>query len=376
MKKYLTLFTIIIILCGTAQAQDFDAGYEGYVLTHVKKEMSPSWNIEALKAQAVLARTFELKAGHGNKTAAADFSSNDAPTRAVTETAGLVLKYNGQIASVFYHADSGGCTTGNNEVWGGTKIPYLITRPDKFQVKTAHSFWQKSMSRAQLEDALSSRQINVGQLLSFENIQRDESGRIMSLEIVGTDGRIKLNGNKFRTAAGLKSTMVNFGESAPQKSVVRTTTKTPLRHINYIGRKRVIDRSTMPENKHEKLDWFADNRLFTVDEYMKMLAKPEKIDEYIELGMKRLDTAQNVKTGNTQQPQKTAVQTETHAMPAETNIVNQSAYTIGETITFTGRGWGHGVGLPQWQAKIMADNGWTYQQILEYYFPGLILEHY
>ena len=39
-------------------------------------------------------------------------------------------------------------------------------------------------------------------------------------------------------------------------------------------------------------------------------------------------------------------------------------------IQVTGKGWGHGVGLSQWGAKALAEQGWSYQRILEHYFPG------
>jgi stage II sporulation protein D len=42
-------------------------------------------------------------------------------------------------------------------------------------------------------------------------------------------------------------------------------------------------------------------------------------------------------------------------------------------VVFTGSGWGHGVGLSQWGAKKMAEQGYTYDQILEFYFPGTIM---
>ncbi|HNQ35898.1 MAG TPA: hypothetical protein PKN80_07540, partial [bacterium] len=42
-------------------------------------------------------------------------------------------------------------------------------------------------------------------------------------------------------------------------------------------------------------------------------------------------------------------------------------------VVFTGRGWGHGVGLSQWGSKRMAESGFTYQQILQFYFPGTTL---
>lgn len=46
----------------------------------------------------------------------------------------------------------------------------------------------------------------------------------------------------------------------------------------------------------------------------------------------------------------------------------------GSSVTISGRGSGHGVGLPQWTAKALAEAGWSYRQILDYYFPGTTLE--
>ena len=370
MKKIVfAAFAITLALCTVCFAEEsFDEGFEGYILTHVKKEMSPGWNIEALKAQAVLARTFELNAGRGNCTASADFSLDDGPVRAVKETAGLVLKYDGQPAAVFYHADSGGITTGNSDVWGGKALPYLTAKPDKFPQGTDSS-WTKTISREELEKCLNNAGFSIGTPLAFSNVKRDASGRIASLEIRGSSGKASLNGNKFRTLTGLKSTLVNFGGGAPVVSAPRKTAYVPA-----FGRKRVIDRSTMPEDKRAQLNWFADNRLFSVEEFMRMLAKPEKIDEYIELGMRRLDTANNVVAQSVSGGSGTAEKTE--KAPDIQPAAQFGEYGIGETVTFSGKGWGHGVGLPQRQAKAMAENGWDCRQILEYYFPGLILEHY
>jgi len=382
MKKFVAAILLLLLCANIVWAEDFDTAFEGYVLTHVKKEMSPNWHIEALKAQAVLARTFELKAGHGNMTAVADFSQNSAPVRAVKETAGLVLKYNGELASVFYHADSGGICSTSENVWGGKNLPYLVCKKDVFTTKSPNILWKKEYSKAEFEALLLKNGITVGTLLSFSNIMRDESGRIKSLDIVGTAGSINIKGSKLRSLAGLKSTLVNFGNEPPAYSLATVSDGTAESNLQaeLFGtperKSRKIDRSKMPQDKQDRLLWFADNDVISVEELMNMLAKPENIDEQLSYCMKKLDAAatdiqENKDVAEDFLPKQPASQEHVAAV-----AVYPSEYRIEDTIQFTGRGWGHGVGLPQWEAKSMAENGWSYTQILEYYFPGLTLEHY
>jgi len=57
--------------------------------------------------------------------------------------------------------------------------------------------------------------------------------------------------------------------------------------------------------------------------------------------------------------------------------MNNSSPSVSATeYTFTGGGWGHGVGMSQWGAKGMADNGFTYKEILTHYFTGVQVEKY
>lgn len=381
MRKFGLAILLLLLCTNILWAEDFDTAFEGYVLTHVKKEMSPNWPLEALKAQAVLARTYEIKAGHGNMTAVADFSENSAPVRAVKETAGLVLKYQGNIASVFYHADSGGiCSTAEN-VWGGKNLPYLVCKKDVFATQSPNQLWQKEITAADFESMLLSNGIAVGSPVAFSNIVRDESGRVKSLDVVGTLGSINISGGKLRTVAGLKSTLVNFGTQAPETGItavapsVGKARQAALYGSSSVRPKRKIDRNTMPQDKQDRLLWFADNGIITLEQLMTMLAKPENIDLQIAFCMKRLDTvAPSLKD------LPTAAETVPAEQPAIVDTVATSdlpsEYKIEGSIQLTGRGWGHGVGLPQWEAKSMAENGWSYTQILEYYFPGLTLEHY
>ena len=92
-----------------------------------------------------------------------------------------------------------------------------------------------------------------------------------------------------------------------------------------------------------------------------MLAKPEKINSYIEIGMARME-------GKSLQRPYSSTET---ASSAQTQINITPAG--GENITFYGMGWGHGVGMSQYGAKTLAENGWDFTGILEHYFPGTTL---
>lgn len=111
---------------------------EDYLRHTISKEMSPNWHIEALKAQAVLARTYVLKKKYSSKNCFYDignttidqvygtFSEDSLEViQAVSGTSGEVLKYNGEIADALYHSCCGGKTLSSKGVFGFEK-PYLV----------------------------------------------------------------------------------------------------------------------------------------------------------------------------------------------------------------------------------------------------------
>ncbi|MGD8188855.1 SpoIID/LytB domain-containing protein [Brevibacillus ginsengisoli] len=115
---------------------------EQYLYGVVGSEMSTGWPLEALKAQAVLARTRAV--GQGNKYGVANLSdtvyeqayygySKEAADirKAVDETAGEVIHYKGKVAESLFYSNAGGMTADGTEVWG-TKVPYLavVDTPD------------------------------------------------------------------------------------------------------------------------------------------------------------------------------------------------------------------------------------------------------
>ena len=116
-------------------------GLEDYVKGVVPNEMSASWPLEALKAQAVCARTYV--AANQNKYRQYGFDmtndtycqvyrglngANETTDRAVDETAGLFVRYEGKLCSVAYFAADGGATEDSENVWSDTVIPYLEER--------------------------------------------------------------------------------------------------------------------------------------------------------------------------------------------------------------------------------------------------------
>lgn len=114
-----------------------DVGIEDYVKGVTPSEMPSSWNIEALKAQAIAVRSYAIANLGKHASKGFDLLDNTqdqvyngvlaetcAATKAVEETEGLVLTFNNKIISTMYSASAGGYTKSAYEVWG-SDVPYL-----------------------------------------------------------------------------------------------------------------------------------------------------------------------------------------------------------------------------------------------------------
>lgn len=131
---------------------------ETYLYGVVPSEMPNSWPIEALKAQAVTARTFALRSQNANRANFADLCDTQMSQvyrgfnpalansiQAVDQTAGLVLTHGGALAATFYSSSNGGITEASSNVWlGGGSIPYSTVMQDPFDARNTlnqHAFW-------------------------------------------------------------------------------------------------------------------------------------------------------------------------------------------------------------------------------------------
>ena len=174
---------------------------ENYIRGVVPNESPASWPIEALKAQAVAARSYALGTGTGNPvfdqydTVASQvyggYSSEQTRTNlAVARTRGEVLRYQGKVIVAYFHSTSGGHTENNENIFAGdTPLPYIRGVPDPWDKTSPYHRWRLSYSARRLGDAL-----GVGRLRSVNVTKRGVSGRIVWATFRGRNGRNRLHG--------------------------------------------------------------------------------------------------------------------------------------------------------------------------------------
>ena len=186
---------------------------EEYLYSVLGSEVYTNWPMEALKAQAVSARSYALH--KRQKTSNGLYDLGDTTTwqvykgveaeasttqKAVQETAGQVLTHKGRIILAVFHASSGGHTENVEDVWSNP-LPYLRGVPD-FDQGTRHYRWEKIFSRSQLSKRIS----GVGNVVSFAPERLTPRGRIVTIKVLGDRGSRSLSGNDMRKALSLKST--------------------------------------------------------------------------------------------------------------------------------------------------------------------------
>lgn len=303
---------------------------EQYLYGVVSKEVIPLWPDEAIKAQAVAARSFalyhldkdqypnfDIKAtdmGQVYGGAAAEHANTN---KLVDATEGMAATYKGDLIQAFFHSSSGGYTESAYNVWG-KDIPYLQAVPDEDKDSPQYT-WTKSFTKVQLNRLLSQNGYNVGDLEGIRlsaraaapmkwTPDRGTSGRVKRMTFIGKRGSVTIPGNKVRSMLGLSSTLfeIQIGPERPDKLEVPITN----RYGYQIGEKTIPIRE-----KDQGGTAVGDLRLFS-------------------------------------------------DVP-------------GEKVTFTGGGWGHGVGLSQWGARGMALSREArgkkdyYKTILAHYYPGI-----
>ncbi|MGD7023384.1 SpoIID/LytB domain-containing protein [Rossellomorea vietnamensis] len=129
--------------------------FEDYLKGVVPGEMPASWNVEALKAQAVAARTYAI--GRVSNTNFDDTISNQVydgykwypnSTKAVEGTAGQVLRSGGRLISAVYSSSNGGHTESNSNYWGSSKASYLPSKADPYDPKIG---WNLAINQVQVD---------------------------------------------------------------------------------------------------------------------------------------------------------------------------------------------------------------------------------
>ena len=298
---------------------------EQYLYGVVPAEIEPDSPLEAIKAQAVAARTYTYKNLKKNENWGFDLANTvedqvyrgydgerASTNRAVDETKGKKMLYNGSLANVFYFASSGGMTADIREVWG-SEIPYLLSVPDPYESETSPNYiWEKTLTAEEIKSILFVSGVEIGDIISVSAEEYSPSGRVTTLRITGTKGAITYYNKDTRFIFNLNSQKYTIQSAG---NVVVKAADGTLRTLALDGRTYVSSSST--------------GVLSSGKNFFAVIGSGDKVHK-----------------------------------------VSMSS----DTYVFNGRGWGHGVGMSQEGAKGFARQGYNYEQILKHYFTGITVE--
>lgn len=192
-------------------------GLEGYLQGVVASEMPYSWPPDALRAQAVAARSyalanlvkgkpFDLYADVRSQVYLGVAGEKPSTTEAVKSTAGEVVLYAGKLASTLYFSTSGGKTASAADVFG-VAIPYLVSRPDPWDKLSPYHRWGPVVLGARTVQAKLGVSTRVLDVIGTTT----PSGRLRTLAIETTTGSEPVPASLVRTALGLRSTWLTIG---------------------------------------------------------------------------------------------------------------------------------------------------------------------
>ena len=200
------------------------APLEEYLRGVVGEEMSPSYPLEALKAQAVAARSFALKNRKKHDREGFDLCTKthcqiyegvedfEIVNTAIDSTRGEVLTFKDKIADTNFHADSGGMTEAVADVWG-TNLAYLVPVKEIIQLTAPWTmkFSVKDFSSRFGDNFGDVKSIKLSTLtLGKSSSDRTSSGRVKTAQLVGTKRTLTVTGADLRRKFSLPSTLFDM----------------------------------------------------------------------------------------------------------------------------------------------------------------------
>jgi stage II sporulation protein D len=192
-------------------------GLEQYLAGVVPAEMPATWAAEALKAQAVAARSYAL----ATRNVAAPYdaypdtrsqmylgiSAETAATNAaVASTRRQVLLYQGKVATTYFYSSSGGRTESSLD-WTGTPLPYLVSVPDPYDTISPYHNWGPVPVTAQAI----AKALKLSAPISDATTTANQAGRVARLNLVAGPSTVAVAGAALRAAVGLRSTWFTLG---------------------------------------------------------------------------------------------------------------------------------------------------------------------
>ena len=339
---------------------------EDYIKGVIPYEMSNSWPLEALKAQAVCARSYaSVNIGQGKHKSyhidvcdtaccqvyngigsnSSSYQANDRTDEAVEDTAGVYAYYNGSVISAFYSSSHGGASEDVYHVWGSSRetYPYLCGVIDPYEQDTnginSYSDWTRSYSSGQMLSRLRDYGYCVDTKLKSIQLTYSDLGNVIRAKLNYTNGESNtLSVSKIKSVFGLSSI-----------------------HFTLNGANADSTESKVEEvavNKNKVLD--LEEELYVISG-SGTVSKADK-DALYTIGDE--GTVSKLEL--------------TDAQPDEDTSGDDAGSLAGKTVTvdssgtyqFRGAGNGHQLGMSQFGAYAMAERGFDYDEIVEFYYPG------
>lgn len=203
---------------------------DSYVRGVVAGEMPSTWPMEALRVQAVAARTYALATRKTDgvfdqypdtrsqvyRGVTGESVRSDA---AVRDTAGRIVTYAGQPAVTYYFSTSGGHTENVEYSFvGSLSKPWLVGVDDPYDTQSPYHRWQVALSAATLDRALGAP----GRFTRLKVLQRGVSPRVVRARVIGTAGSRTVSGPQVRAALGLRDTWFTHYRIASSASRARS----------------------------------------------------------------------------------------------------------------------------------------------------------
>lgn len=316
---------------------------ESYVKGVIPFEMSSNWPEAALEAQAICARTYANKVRHSsygfdicNTTDCQVYYGRGSGTRypsaisdrAVDNTAGELLCYEGiPVGTAVYHAHDGGATEDAENVWG-SEIPYLCGKIDPYESQTSIPSYRYSVTYTpeELTYILGQKDQNIGTVKNVYVSEFTKTGNVKRVTFEGTKGTKTFSGETCKTI---------FYSSTYNKSV--RSMRFTINGAGAVGESIYINDATTQLKTLEGVSVISGSGSRSTlgnDNYQVLTSA----------GVKTLDAGTALKTNP------------------------------GGNFVIEGTGNGHNVGMSQYGAKAMAELGYTYRDILEFYYTDITIE--
>ncbi len=312
-------------------------GLSDYVKGVIPYEMSPTWPVEALKAQALCAKSYTVNnlGKHGSKgfdlcnttdcqVYRGTSKASHVTDGAVDAVAGRFVMYNGKICQTYYHASSGGYTEDVSNIWG-KDIPYLKAVEDKYLEDTRP--FTETLTLDDITWILQEKGFITQQVTDMYVSKYSPVGNVLALTVKLSDGSTKtFTGDRARTALNSQTLGITIGSH----------------------------RYTINGNRAE--------------ETISVNGAPTGISGLYAQGGGYMPQTVNVSQG--------LVALTANGVEAVTITKPEQSYTPAGQYVITGTGSGHNIGLSQEGARSMANMGFTAEQICEFYFTGAKVDYY